>query len=109
MFGQTITFTTTLGSLVTSTAVTDGSGIAQVTLNNSNSGTATVRATGVGGTYGEVTVEYNVITAVYPSFTSSNVGAFKFNGTAVQSGSRLFSLPPKLINAGQFGGKIKSI
>jgi hypothetical protein len=33
------------------------------------------------------------ITAVYPSFTSGNVGAFKFNGSATQSGSAIVLTP----------------
>jgi hypothetical protein len=89
MAGQTVTFTTTRGSLDFSTAVTDGNGVASVILTNATAGTATVRATGVGGAYGETTAEHNVITAVYPSFDSTNVAAFKFNDSATQQGSAI--------------------
>ena len=93
MSGQTITFTTTLGSLSAPTATTDVNGVAQVVLTNSTSGTATVRATGVGGAYGETTVEHNVITGVYPSFDSTNIRPFVFNGSAVRSGSAIILTP----------------
>ena len=48
-----------------------------------------------------------VITAVYPSFSSSNIGAFKFNGVAAQSGSAIVLTPSQSYNCGSVWWKNK--
>lgn len=57
MPGQTVTFSTSLGTLSSSTAVSDSSGQASVTLTSQAIGSALIRATAVGGTYGETSVQ----------------------------------------------------
>lgn len=62
MSGQTLTFTTTAGTLSGSTAVTDVNGNATVTLTSAaTAGTATVRATAQGGAYRETNVLFALI------------------------------------------------
>jgi hypothetical protein len=56
MPGQTITFTTDLGTVDPLSAVTDGRGVATTSLSASTTGTATVRGTATGGAYGQVQV-----------------------------------------------------
>jgi hypothetical protein len=57
MPGQTVTFTTTLGT-ITQTAVSDASGAAKATLTSAVIGTAKVKAQAVGGAYGETNVVF---------------------------------------------------
>lgn len=58
--GQQIQFTTTLGTINATSATTNGSGVASITLKSAVPGTATVRGTGQGGGYGETTVQSTV-------------------------------------------------
>lgn len=65
---QAVTFTTNLGSLATSSAVTNASGQARVTLTaGSKAGLATIRGTAANGIYGEakVTILYRVHIPIY--------------------------------------------
>lgn len=57
MPGQTIYFTTNLGSLSDSSAVTDINGIATVFLSGDSEGTATIRGTAEGGAFGDTNVD----------------------------------------------------
>ena len=56
--GQTVNFSTTRGTLSSSTAVTDGNGDATVTVNSSNAGSAVLRAEVPGGPSASRTVEF---------------------------------------------------
>nr|WP_255603221.1 Ig-like domain-containing protein [Oscillochloris sp. ZM17-4] len=57
MANQSVTFTTSMGSLVTASGVTNASGQVSITLNGGPiAGTATIRATAAGGAYGETSV-----------------------------------------------------
>lgn len=67
--GQTIQFTTNLGTVSPTSAVTNSSGIATTYLSGTNLGTATVRGTAQGGAYGETNVSLTSIlvgVTVYP-------------------------------------------
>lgn len=61
--GQTISFTSTRGTLSSSTAVTNGSGQATVTISSNNSGPALITAATLGGTQTTRNVEFVAVTA----------------------------------------------
>ncbi|MFK7693150.1 Ig-like domain-containing protein [Paenibacillus sp. HJGM_3] len=52
-----VTFTTTLGT-ITQTALTDANGVATATLTSAAIGSAKVKASAIGGAYGETTVQF---------------------------------------------------
>ena len=56
--GQTISFSSTRGTLSAATAVTDGAGIATVQVSSTNAGPAVITATNAGGTSTQVIVEF---------------------------------------------------
>lgn len=61
--GQTISFTSTRGTLSSSTAVTNGSGQATVTISSNSSGPALITASTPGGTQTTRNVEFVAVTA----------------------------------------------
>ncbi len=73
MSGQTIDFTTNLGTLSAASSVTNSSGIATVNLTGTSAGTAKVRGTATGGAYGETNVilQYVTTTSVSSSVNPS--------------------------------------
>ena len=56
--GQTISFSATRGTLSTFTAVTDGAGVASVTISSNNAGAAVITATNSSGTTTGVQIEF---------------------------------------------------
>lgn len=56
--GQTITFSSTRGTLSALTAVTDGAGVATVSIQSTNAGPAVITASNAGGTSTQVQVQF---------------------------------------------------
>jgi hypothetical protein len=80
MPGQTVTFTTTLGT-ITQSAVTDASGTATATLTSSAMGTAKVKAQAVGGAYGETNVVFTNTPPVANSLSVTGLEDQPLQGT----------------------------
>ncbi len=70
--GATVSFTTSLGSLSASSAVTDANGVASVTLSGSSAGSATVRAQVVGGAFETKEIEVTEAPTPVPTPTATS-------------------------------------
>jgi VCBS repeat-containing protein len=102
MPGQTVTFTTTLGT-ISQTAVTDANGAATATLTSPAMGTAKVKAQVVGGAYGETSVLFTNTPPVANSLSVTGLEDQPLQGTLTGSDADGDSLIYSLVNQPQKG------
>jgi len=88
--GQAIQFTTALGTVNPTSAVTNGTGVATTNLSGTSGGEATVRGSAQGGVYGEAQVTFGGKCTCGDICVNETgwwryVGAFNGNGTPIQA------------------------